>query len=143
VHDCSAQHVYFIELMLLQLFQLLTSENNSSVFSSIDRTIKREIVSETSRAKVVYLEQAATVGALMFKKHFTTACYVTEYAQKLSADFSLAKPGIMASFQVCSCAGISYRCPLLLLALRRCPAQRQLLDLHPVPCSKLRPREEP
>lgn len=85
---------------LLQLFLLLTSENNASVFSSIDRTIKRDILSETANERFVYLEQAATVGALMFKKHFTTACYVTEYIDKLSADFSLAKPGIMASFQV-------------------------------------------
>lgn len=88
-------------MRLLQLFVLLTSENNSSVFSSIDRTIRRDVISEDSNERVVYLEQAARVGALMFKKQFTTACYVTEYKKKLSADFSLAKPGVMASFQVC------------------------------------------
>lgn len=90
-------------LLLLQLFILLTSENNSSVFSSIERTIRRDIISENSSERVVYLEQAAVVGAWKFKRQFTTACFVTEYMKKLSADFSLAKPGIMASFQVCVC----------------------------------------
>lgn len=71
------------------------------MFSSIDKTVRRDVISESSSERVVYQEQLTHAGPGVFKKTFTTACFVTEYLHKLSADFSLAKPGVMGSFQVC------------------------------------------
>ena len=86
------------------MFILLTSAKNESVFSSIDKTIRRDVIG------VIYQEQLTHAGRGVFKKTFTTACFVTEYLSKLSADFSLAKPGIMSSFQVCLVVGAVLSC---------------------------------
>lgn len=92
------------------MFILLTSAKNESVFSSIDKTIRRDVISENPSERVIYQEQLTHAGRGVFKKTFTTACFVTEYLSKLSADFSLAKPGIMSSFQVCLVVGAVLSC---------------------------------
>jgi hypothetical protein len=62
--------------------------------------LAHRVISEDAEQKVVYVEQAASVGFLWFRRHFVTALQVTHYHKKLTTCFQLARPGMMANFQV-------------------------------------------
>ena len=86
--------------MLLQMYALLTHADNSAIFKSIDTVSDRKVHLETPERKEVYIEQTSTVGVLFFKRQFTTALNVVETPKDMTASFDLAKPGVMAAFQV-------------------------------------------
>lgn len=100
-----------------------TVPDTSNVFRAIDGVRDRKITLDTAERREIYVEQTSTVGALWFKKQFTTALNVTELPKDVAMKFDLAQPGLMSKFQVRTCLCVrlhaSLVCALALSNARR------------------------
>ena len=86
--------------LVLQLYAVHTVPDTSNVFRAIDGVRARKIHLDTPDRREIYVEQTSTVGALWFRKTFTTALNVTELPKEVAMTFDLAQPGLMSKFQV-------------------------------------------
>jgi hypothetical protein len=85
---------------VLQVYTVLASADNSSVFRTFASLENRRVLHQSSEQVMVYVEQVLMGGPKFMRRKYRMAVVTTIFPDSMTGEFHLARPGAMQTYQV-------------------------------------------